>query len=77
MLIVTFERGLSWPPLIIKDAGHLDAALSAFNGSTLLGVPLDKKYTYATQQEARPQTKRYHKFADGLFFPDVLNNYTI
>ena len=30
-----------------------------------------------TQQEARPQTKRYHKFADGLFFPDVLNNYTI
>ena len=47
ILIVTFERGLSWPPLIIEDAEHLESALLDFNDSTLLGVPFDEK-PYAT-----------------------------
>ncbi len=47
MLIVTFERELSWPPLIIEDAEHLESALLDFNDSTLLGVPFNEN-PYAT-----------------------------
>jgi len=47
MLIVTFERGLSWPPLIIEDVEHLESAVSDYNGSRLLGFPFGEK-PYAT-----------------------------